>query len=110
MAGGAELRQDLALRLQLCDSEMGRPAAERRGFPEWSRDSRSVYFMEWGPEARLVRIEVGTGKVEEVRTLTEFPITGVTVCCRCLLDARRRADRAEEPLQQSQIYRIERDR
>jgi Tol biopolymer transport system component len=79
-----------------------------KGFPEWSRDSRSVYFTEWLPESRLVRIEVATGKVEEVRKLMEFPTTGVLAP-----GASWTPD--EEPVvltdvSSSQIYRIERDR
>ena len=77
------------------------------GFPEWSRDSRSVYFAESVSEARLVRIEVATGKVQEVRKLTEFPTTGLTT------DASWTPE--EEPVvlkdtSTYQIYRIERDR
>jgi WD40 repeat protein len=79
-----------------------------KGFPQWSRDSRSVYFTEDVPEFRLVRIEVATRKMEEVRKLTEFSITGV-------LYAGAFWTSDEEPVvlkevSSSQIYRIERDR
>ncbi len=79
------------------------------GSPEWSRDSQSVYFIEWGREGRLVRIEVGTGKVEEVRTLTEFSITGVLSAAGAFWTPDGEPIVLKK-LSSSQIYRIERDR
>jgi Tol biopolymer transport system component len=45
------------------------------GFPKWSQDSKYVYGM-MPPQRRLVRIEVATGTVEEIRRITEFELTG----------------------------------
>ena len=77
-------------------------------WPNWSRDSRFVYFTQQTPESRLVRMEVATGRVEEIRKLSEFPIGGV-------FDAGAFWTSDEEPVvlkdtSTYQIYRIERDR
>ncbi|MGD0580363.1 MAG: winged helix-turn-helix domain-containing protein [Bryobacteraceae bacterium] len=78
------------------------------GFDDWSRDSRSVYFTEPVPEARLVRIEVATGKLEEVHKLSEFPITGVRAAGAFWTPDKEPV--VLKDLSSSQIYRIERDR
>jgi Tol biopolymer transport system component len=77
-------------------------------WPNWSRDSRFVYFTQRTPESRLVRMEVATGRVEEIRKLSEFPIGGV-------FEGGAFWTSDEEPVvlkgvSSSQIYRIERDR
>ena len=82
-------------------------APSDKSFPEWSRDSRSVYFMD-DSETRLVRIAVATGELEEVRKLTEFDLIGV-------LHPAVFWTPDEEPIvlkaiSTAQIYRIERDR
>ena len=45
------------------------------GFPAWSKDSRYVYGLLQGPD-KLVRIEVATRKVEEIRSVKEFRLAG----------------------------------
>jgi len=45
------------------------------GFPSWSKDSKYVYGITWNPP-RLVRIGVATRKLEEIRAINEFRLTG----------------------------------
>jgi Tol biopolymer transport system component len=45
------------------------------GFPTWSKDSRYVYGN-WLASYSLVRQEVATRKVEEIRKSKEFRLTG----------------------------------
>jgi Tol biopolymer transport system component len=45
------------------------------GFPKWSKDSRYVYGITGNPPV-LVRIEIATRKVEEIRTINEFRLAG----------------------------------
>jgi dipeptidyl aminopeptidase/acylaminoacyl peptidase len=45
------------------------------GFPTWSKDSKYVYGMLSFP-VRLARIEVATRKLEEIRSIKEFGLTG----------------------------------
>ena len=76
-------------------------------YPQWSRDSRYLYVMEFEPP-RIVRIEVATQKVEVIREIQEFNTTGVWAP-----NASWMPD--DEPvvlrdLATTQIYRIERDR
>ena len=78
------------------------------GFGDWSRDSRFLYFTESVPEARLVRIEVATGKLEEIHKLSEFPITGVRWGGAFWTPDGEPV--VLKNLSTSQIYRIERDR
>jgi dipeptidyl aminopeptidase/acylaminoacyl peptidase len=49
--------------------------AKGLGFPAWSKDSKYVYGMMLVP-ARMVRIAVAARKLEEIRTINEFPLTG----------------------------------
>jgi dipeptidyl aminopeptidase/acylaminoacyl peptidase len=46
------------------------------GYPTWSKDGRFVYGMIYAPN-RLVRIEAATGKLEEIRSIKEFRLTGL---------------------------------
>ena len=43
-------------------------------FPTWSRDSRYVYGN-WPDQNKLVRLDVATRKVEQLRKITEFRLT-----------------------------------
>jgi len=45
------------------------------GFPTWSKNSKYVYGMRYGP-TRLARIEVATRKLEEIRSIKEFDLAG----------------------------------
>jgi DNA-binding winged helix-turn-helix (wHTH) protein/Tol biopolymer transport system component len=45
------------------------------GFPKWSNDSRYVYGITGNPPV-LARIEMATRKLEEVRAINEFRLTG----------------------------------
>jgi DNA-binding winged helix-turn-helix (wHTH) protein/Tol biopolymer transport system component len=44
-------------------------------YPKWSKDSKYIYGI-LGPQSELVRIEVATRRVEELRTIKEFRLTG----------------------------------
>jgi Tol biopolymer transport system component len=76
----------------------------------WSKDSRYIYggTPVQGQGNRLIRIEVATGKVEEIRRITEFPTTGIIAFVPFWTPD-------DEPIvlkdrSTYQIYRIERDR
>jgi Tol biopolymer transport system component/DNA-binding winged helix-turn-helix (wHTH) protein len=45
------------------------------GFPTWSKDSKYVHGM-WNNPFTLVRIEVATRKLEEIRSIKEFSLAG----------------------------------
>ena len=45
------------------------------GYPKWSKDSKYVDAIT-GVPYRLVRIEAATGKLEEIRSIKEFRLTG----------------------------------
>jgi len=78
-----DMRHLIALRFEqnqpvIYDFETGRWAdvdARFFGFPTWSKDSKYVYGIMSAP-TKLVRIEVATRKVEEIRTIKEFSLTG----------------------------------
>jgi dipeptidyl aminopeptidase/acylaminoacyl peptidase len=78
------------------------------GFSRWSKDSRYIYCAR-GPEVKaILRVEVATGKAQEIRRLTEFDVTAVYWPGVYWTPE-------EEPvvlrsLASTQIYRIERDR
>ncbi len=49
-------------------------------FPEWSRDSKSIYYLHWpetGSSSSVVRIAVGDGKKEAIADLADEHLTGV---------------------------------
>lgn len=78
------------------------------GWLDWSRDSRYLHFIQWVPALSIGRIEVATGKEEEIRKLSDFEISGV-------IGAGAYWTPEEEPVvvkgaANSQICRIERDR
>jgi Tol biopolymer transport system component len=49
--------------------------AKGLGWPTWSKDSKYVYGSRAQPDS-LIRVEVATGKAEEIRRITEFSPTG----------------------------------
>jgi len=46
-------------------------------FPEWSRDSRFLYYIDWSGDGSLARIAVATGKKETITNLKGSRFTGV---------------------------------
>ena len=77
------------------------------GFPMWSKDSKSVYGL-LQSQSRLVRIAVATRRIEEIRSVKEFRLTGT-------LDSGASWTPDGEPvilvdLTSSEIYRIEVER
>ena len=77
------------------------------GCQHWSKDSRFLYRIT-GPDSGLMRFEVATGRVLEVRKVREFAITGTLYSCPFWTSE-------EEPvalknLNLNQIYRIDRER
>jgi Tol biopolymer transport system component len=85
------------------------PLAEKvMGHFRWSKDSRYLYGLTFGPAMEIVRIEIATRKLETVRAITEFNLAGV-------LGPSASWTPEDEPIvlknvSSSQIYRIERDR
>jgi Tol biopolymer transport system component len=47
------------------------------GYPSWSHDSRSVYFLHIFTNPDVARVSVADGKVEQVADLREIQLTGV---------------------------------
>ena len=47
------------------------------GYPSWSRDGRSVYFLRPYGNSEVDRVAIPGGKVEQVRSLKDFQMTGV---------------------------------
>lgn len=46
------------------------------GFPEWSRDSQSIYFVNWQIDPGIFRIRVNGGQPERIADLKGFHSTG----------------------------------
>jgi Tol biopolymer transport system component len=83
-------------------------AEKETGAFHWSKDSRFLSGLTIGPVTEIVRIEIATRKMETVRAITDFNLTGV-------LDPSASWTPEDEPIVQknvssSQIYRIERER
>jgi Tol biopolymer transport system component len=57
------------------DTRRWADAGKGLAFPTWSKDSRYVYGS-WMGAYSLVRTQVATGKVEEIRKIKEFRLTG----------------------------------
>ena len=45
------------------------------GFPNWSRDGKSLYFISFGKDAAVFRVRISDRKVERVVSLKNFRLT-----------------------------------
>lgn len=68
----------LGLRVFDCQSQRWSVLVEKRhvAYPEWSRDSRSIYFEFGADDPGVFRIPASGGKPERVADLKDFPLAG----------------------------------